>query len=53
MRARLKKKRGVEGGRSPPRGGAQPPPRGGLGERSPPHLQMVVILVGILIYSEE
>ena len=44
MRARLKKKRGVEGGRSPPCGG-------GLGGRSPPHLQMVVILVGILIYS--
>ena len=40
----LKKKRGVEGGRSPPRGG-------GWGGRSPPDLQMVVILVGILIYS--
>ena len=44
VRARLKKKRGVEGGRSPPRGG-------GWGGRSPPHLQMAVILVGILIYS--
>ena len=40
----LKKKRGVEGGRSPPAGGVG-------GGRSPPHLQMVVILVGILIYS--
>ena len=36
----LKKKRGVEGGRSPPRGGG-----------APPHLQMVVILVGVLIHS--
>ena len=40
----LKKKRGVEGGRSPPLGGV-------AGGRSPPHLQMVVILVGILIHS--
>ena len=40
----LKKKGGVEGGRSPPRGG-------GWGGAEPPHLQMVVILVGILIYS--
>ena len=44
MRARLKKK--AEG-----RGGAQPPPRGGLGVGGAPHLQMVVILAGILIHS--
>ena len=40
----LKKKRGVEGGRSPPL-------RGGLGWGGPPDLQMVEILVGILIHS--
>ena len=39
----LKKKRGVEGGRSPLAGRV-----GGGG--APPHLQMVVILVGIIIY---
>ena len=33
------------------RGGAQPSPRGELGGAEPPHLQMAVILVGILIYS--
>ena len=33
----LKKKAGIEGGRSPPCGG-------GLGGAPPPHLQMVVIL---------
>ena len=42
MRAGPKKKRGVEGGRSPPRGGV-----GG----APPHVQMVVKLVGIIMYS--
>ena len=35
------------------RGGAQLPPRGGWGGRSPPHLQMVVIHVRILIYTAE
>ena len=40
MRARLEKKRGIGGGAAPP--------VEGLGGRSPPHLQMVVILVGLI-----
>ena len=44
MRAGLTKKAGVEGRRSPP--------HGGFGGAEPPHLQMAVILVGIIIYSE-
>ena len=42
MRARLKKKRGVEGGAAP---------AGGVGGGGAPYLQMVAILVRILIYS--